>query len=319
MGTRGLGDKALPVWATMRAQDITGPVGQRSSNVSDQNRRPDPHPADGASTDQTMKWSITQPNESAAGGGFGSDPWTDYPSAEDSPAPSRANWTLIVGAGVSAIALLAGLFLLTRSAASDMQSVTPDPTLPLDGQRANSPGAESTFSVVSSVVINQTVAPTACLGGDTADGALQRFLNAALAQQGVRYEFGAEVAESEANPAAFDSSELVQWSALKAGVAMADGSWIQYLALEGCGGDVAVPEALATPGALVFGFPAEPIAGGERPAGSFVAISLGDGRVIDVAAPEVTVRTAEEMQASRSLTHAALIPDLGMGTAQYSP
>lgn len=96
------------------------------------------------------------------------------------------------------------------------------------------------------------------------NGTVGEFLDAALAQNGDRYVFGAETNLNDANPDTFDCSELVQWAAAQAGVNIADGSSNQAAATQ----NISVDEALRTPGALLF-----------RP--GHVAISLGDGRTIE--------------------------------------
>lgn len=98
----------------------------------------------------------------------------------------------------------------------------------------------------------------------TGRGTVGDFLQAALAQKGDRYRFGAETNLNDANPDTFDCSELVQWAAHQAGVNIADGSWNQKAACK----PLSVEEALRTPGALLF-----------KP--GHVAISLGDGRTIE--------------------------------------
>ena len=109
--------------------------------------------------------------------------------------------------------------------------------------------------------------------------AAEYFVREALAQAGDRYVFGAEARGDDPNPTAFDCSELVQWSAHRAGVEVPDGSWLQYRQLEQQGGAVSVEQALHTRGALLFYFSSPPTGG--RPAEAHVAISLGDGRTIE--------------------------------------
>ena len=131
-----------------------------------------------------------------------------------------------------------------------------------------------------------------------------QFLEHARIQIGDRYKFGAETTPGQENPEAFDSSELVQWAAGRAGVNLPDGSWNQYKHLHQAGGSVTVKDALGTPGALVFGFSSDPLATSGRPARSYVGISLGDGRVIDV-----SERTGQvsELDPGNFYTHAAVI------------
>ena len=102
----------------------------------------------------------------------------------------------------------------------------------------------------------------------TGRGTSGDFLQAALAQNGDRYVFGAEAALNDANPHTFDCSELVQWAAHRAGVSIPDGSANQLAHVRRHGTEISVEEALRTPGALLF----------RR---GHVAISLGDGRTIE--------------------------------------
>ena len=96
--------------------------------------------------------------------------------------------------------------------------------------------------------------------------ALQSFLDAALAQRGDTYEFGAENELTDANPTAWDRSELTQWAAQQAGIEIPDGSAAQYLELKAQGLLIPVEQAANTPGALLFTFSSEPV-GGRSPPG----------------------------------------------------
>jgi hypothetical protein len=114
-------------------------------------------------------------------------------------------------------------------------------------------------------------------GGDP--GKLQTFLDKAVAQSGDKYVFGAEVKLDDPNPSTFDCSELVEWASHQAGVKMPDGALNQYRHLNAEHSTMSVEQALHTPGALLFSFDADPIAG--RPAHCHVAISLGNGKTIE--------------------------------------
>ena len=111
--------------------------------------------------------------------------------------------------------------------------------------------------------------------------ALQSFLDAALAQRHDTYEFGAENELTDANPAAWDRSELTQWAAQQAGIVIPDGSAPQYLELKARGLLIPVEQAATTPGALLFTFSSEPVEGGARPDTAQVAISLGNGTTVE--------------------------------------
>jgi len=137
---------------------------------------------------------------------------------------------------------------------------------------------------------------------------LDSFISRAQSQIGAKNRFGAEVdLDDSMGSNEFDSSELVQWAAHQAGVEMPDGSWTQYRALTLAGHDTSVESALATKGALVFGFSSDPMASADRPDRAYVAISLGNGKVL-----EISERTGELMEvdaAGRNYTHAATIPE----------
>jgi cell wall-associated NlpC family hydrolase len=135
---------------------------------------------------------------------------------------------------------------------------------------------------------------------------LEEFMHRAQSQMGVPYRFGAEADLDDSSGAeAFDSSELVQWAAHQAGVELPDGSWKQYQALHSAGSAVSVDVALETKGALLFGFSSDPLASPDRPQRAYVAISLGNGKVLDVSERAGEVR---EMEPGNFFTHAATIP-----------
>jgi cell wall-associated NlpC family hydrolase len=143
--------------------------------------------------------------------------------------------------------------------------------------------------------------------GSDVGGRTGTMLDAALSQVGTPYVFGAEAATSDPDPASFDCSELSQWAAAQAGVTLSDGSWNQYLDAKASGNAISVADALRTPGALLFSFDDEPTAGGGRPPGAHVAISLGDGRTVEARGRAYGVTIA---QAGDRFTHAAVIPGL---------
>jgi cell wall-associated NlpC family hydrolase len=112
------------------------------------------------------------------------------------------------------------------------------------------------------------------LGGTQA----QRFLDTALAQKGKPYIYAAHTSPDDADPPAFDCSELTKWAAARVGVTIPDGATAQYLEIRGRGTTMSVEEALRTPGALLFHFGHEPRDLGDIPADGHVAISVGDGK-----------------------------------------
>ncbi len=97
-------------------------------------------------------------------------------------------------------------------------------------------------------------------GGKTA----QAFVSMALSQTGKRYAYGAEAAAGEANPSAFDCSELIQWALSRIGVFLPDGSAAQINATQ----PISVADGLRTRGALLY-----------QP--GHIGISLGDGRSVE--------------------------------------
>ena len=143
-------------------------------------------------------------------------------------------------------------------------------------------------------------------------GATERFVQEALAQAGDRYDYGEEVRLTDANPAVFDCSELVQWAAHRVGVEVGDGSWLQYLQLQQQGGAISVEQALHTRGALLFYFSETPTRTGGRPGTAHVAISLGDGRTIEARSPDHGVGTFTA--SAQRFNYAAVIPGLSTAT-----
>lgn len=144
--------------------------------------------------------------------------------------------------------------------------------------------------------------------GATADA----FVQAALAQTGDRYQFGAPSTLGDRDPDVFDCSELTRWAARQAGVDLPDGTWAQYLELKSQGAQISVDEALRTRGALLFSFSSEPTPGGGRPSRAHVAISLGDGRTIEARGSSYGVGT---FSGEGRFNYAAVIPGLGASTA----
>lgn len=98
-----------------------------------------------------------------------------------------------------------------------------------------------------------------------------------LTQSGDRYIFGAEAQASNPNPAAFDCSELVEWSCHRAGIAACpDGAYFQWLWTASRA--LSVDDGMQTRGALLF---VGDGTGTGRDAITHVAWSLGDGTTIE--------------------------------------
>ena len=139
------------------------------------------------------------------------------------------------------------------------------------------------------------------------EDALHTFLDAAVAQRGDAYVFGAK-GTGEANPTAFDCSGLTKWAAHQAGAELPDGAAHQFVALKQAGMLIPVDQAVHTPGALLFHFATEPQPGTGEPDIAHVAISLGNGKTIEAADPQDGVT---EFNAAGRFNYAAIIPGIG--------
>ena len=170
-------------------------------------------------------------------------------------------------------------------------------------------------STVSAGAATSTLAATGAgtsapdTGGQalSADSTTQRFLSAAQRQADDRYVFGIEARKDDADPDAFDCSELVEWAAAQAGVEVPDGASAQYLWLKEQRLLIPPEEAARTPGALLFSFSTEPRPGGGRPSSAHVAISLGDGTTIEARGRRYGVGTWD---VGDRFTYAAVIPGI---------
>jgi cell wall-associated NlpC family hydrolase len=138
-------------------------------------------------------------------------------------------------------------------------------------------------------------------GGAHVGETTRRFLDAAVAQAGDRYVYGAEANLHDPNPTAFDCSELTQWAAAQAGVEIPDGAAAQYDALRTHGQEITVDQALRTPGALLFHADQSGYVG-------HVAISLGDGRTIEARNSRLGVGVFDGRE--NWLNRAAVLPGL---------
>ena len=157
-------------------------------------------------------------------------------------------------------------------------------------------------------LVSQTAAPGA--GGDNA--ALDTFLRVAKAQIGDRYVFGAKEDLHNPNPSVFDCSDFTEWAAFQAGTKIPRTATEQYLFFKQKGMLIDPAKAKDTPGALLFHFDREPRPGDGRTPGAHVAISLGDGRVVEAANPRAGVR---EANAGNRFEFAAIIPGISDGSA----
>lgn len=179
------------------------------------------------------------------------------------------------------------------------------------GSLASGPATGDDFasllaSATATATATATSSPTS--GVATSDGTrAQSFLSEALRQAGDPYVWGSSAAPTDADPDAFDCSELTKWAAQRVGLDLPDGSWLQYLELKEQGALVPVEQALRTPGALLFSFSQEPTPGGARPSQAHVAISLGDGRTIEARGKKYGVGTFD---AGDRFQYGAVIPGL---------
>ena len=129
------------------------------------------------------------------------------------------------------------------------------------------------------------------------------FLAEVLAQVGDRYQRGVENRKTDANPDAWDGSELVEWGAGRAGGVVNDGAANQYQQMVRSGGHVPVADALKTPGAILYEFTGDPMG---SPTRASTAISLGDGKHIIDIDPVRGVRIVEAKDFT--FTHAGVMP-----------
>jgi hypothetical protein len=132
-------------------------------------------------------------------------------------------------------------------------------------------------------------------------------LDILLSQDGDTYLFGHEVSIDDANPSAFDCSELIQWGCGRLGIkpVMPDGSWLQARHCQENELMISLDEALLTPGALLFRFSSDPFTG-DRPTSAHVALSQGNGRTIEARGTDFGV--GQFSVVDRGWTHAGLVP-----------
>lgn len=138
---------------------------------------------------------------------------------------------------------------------------------------------------------------------------LDQLLAVAFAQSGKPYRFGFEVSPDDPDPAAFDCSELWEWTGHQIGLAppLPDGSWNQCTHVRDHGLLLPIDNAIATKGALLFKFSSDPFTG-SRPKSAHVALSLGNGQTFEARSSELPV--GKYSSAGRGWTHAGLIPGL---------
>jgi cell wall-associated NlpC family hydrolase len=182
---------------------------------------------------------------------------------------------------------------------------------PSEGYGHPAPAAGSGGSGTTSQVDTSAAVQTVDAGLPQHNGNLDTFLNAAEAQVGDPYVWGVGADINDANPDAFDCSELTRWAAGRAGYDLSDGTWLQYLQLKDAGMLIPVDEAINTPGALLFRFSEEPQPGAGRPDSAHVAISMGDGRTVEASDPSVGVIYGD---ADNNFNFAAVLPGISDGS-----
>lgn len=133
------------------------------------------------------------------------------------------------------------------------------------------------------------------------------FVDLLLTQDGDEYIFGVEVSPDDANPAAFDCSELVEWGLERLGIAAPDGSWLQCRWVKDNALLTSVDRAALVRGALLFKFSSSPFSGG-RPTSAHVAVSQGNHQTIEARSSRHGVGQFSAM--GRGWTHAGLVPGL---------
>lgn len=137
--------------------------------------------------------------------------------------------------------------------------------------------------------------------GGKATKSVRDFVNLCLAQTGDAYVFGAEVSMNDADPDAFDCSELIEWAAARVGVNFPDGTTAQWAHCKRKGTTISVSNAINTYGALLYR-----MGGGAR--NEHVEVSLGNGKTIGAVGRSYGVR--QMSAANRGWTGGALLPGL---------
>jgi hypothetical protein len=128
------------------------------------------------------------------------------------------------------------------------------------------------------------------------------FVNFCLQQVGKRYVFGAEARLDDADPDAFDCSELIEWACAQVGVKFVDGSVNQIAAIRRAGLTMSIDAAARTRGAVLF----------RKGNPNHIAVCLGDGRST-VEARGRAYGVVQHTIAGRGWTEAGKIPGLVYG------
>jgi putative chitinase len=147
--------------------------------------------------------------------------------------------------------------------------------------------------------------------GGTIMATSKDFLDVLFTQDGDDYVFGAEAAPSDSNPEAFDCSELVEWGCARLGIkpTMPDGAMFQARHCEKHNSLIPLPQAIKTPGALLFSFSPDPFTNDELDH-AHVAVSQGNGLTFEARGKKFGVGAFSATE-GRNWTHAGLVPGLG--------
>lgn len=178
---------------------------------------------------------------------------------------------------------------VSASTAVNPKPQPPEPPTAPAGSASSTAGAAGTMALGRGR-LGTTASSTPDAGGQ---GTAEAFVKYALEQAGDRYTFGAEASASDADPDAFDCSELVEWAASRAGVKFVDGSVNQIARAKA----IPLEQGIRTRGAVLFR-PGNP---------NHIAISLGNGRTIEAKGRKYGVL---ESSAAGRFTRAGLIPGL---------
>lgn len=226
---------------------------------------------------------------------------------------SGAMSSATTGSGVDLSSLISEAGALTGSGSAGALSATSSNSSALSalvssftggGTASSTPDLTSLLSSLTGSGATTAVPTVAAAPNATT----MQFVNTALSQQGKPYVWGATASITDANPAAFDCSELTKWAAARSGVTIPDGAAHQYVWLKQQGATMSVQQALHTPGALLFHFASEPQPGlGSEPPVAHVAISLGNGMTIEARGHAYGVGVFE---AADRFDYAGMIPGM---------
>lgn len=201
-------------------------------------------------------------------------------------------WTAPVGTPVdipAGLGLVSGEWLVARITHDHITDVSK-----VVLTRAQEPLPEPEHETVTDIDYDGTVHVAGGGSGQLAPD----FVAVAMTQAGTPYVFGAEASPSNANPSAFDCSELVEWALARVGIRFVDGSYNQQQACARAGRLISIDQAVRTYGALLFRTPGAP---------GHVAISRGDGTTIEARGRRHGTNVFSATS-GRGWTHGGLVP-----------